>query len=59
MQPIELWVVHYRLGPGEEGQWAARAWDAEDAMDRFLESAGEFYAERDVVAVRRAPELDS
>jgi len=59
MQPVELWVVHYRLGPGVEGGWATRAFDAEDAMERFLESAGEFHCEGDVVAVRRRAELDS
>lgn len=59
MQPCELWAVRYQLAPGMSGDWVIRAWDAEDAMDRFLESEGEFYSEQDVLAVRRAPELDS
>ncbi len=59
MQPSELWSVRYRMAPGMAGTWVIRAWDAEDAMERFLESEGEFYAEGDVLMVRRCPELDS
>lgn len=61
MQPIAVWEVRCRpLGPGTRVlRWAVRAWEAEDALERYVEAG---FEEADVISVTRAPlplELDS
>jgi hypothetical protein len=57
IRPTELWIVRYRVGPEVWG-WSARAWDAEDALERFLDEPG-FTHEDEVVSVRRAKVRDN
>lgn len=58
MQPTDVWVVRCRIfGPEQPVvRWEIRAWEAEDALERFVEAG---YDEEDVVSVLRREEHEA